>query len=73
MHAVEVDDLMQDSIKAVRNKDDDITQCDALDMELKSREQTMLSKFKKPKYMMEKHGYDAEVYDAQVPSKGERT
>ena len=60
MHAMEVDDLMQDLIEAVRNRDNDITEDDALDMELKSREQEILSKFKEAKDRMDKHGYDAE-------------
>ena len=43
MHAMEIDDLMQDLIEAVRNRDDDITRDDSLDMELKSREQVILA------------------------------
>ena len=60
MHALEIDDLMQDLIEAVCNRDNDITRDDALDMELKSREQAILSKFKEAKDRMDKYGYDGE-------------
>ena len=59
MHAMEVDDLMQDLIEAVRNRDDDITRDDSLDMELKSREQAILAKFKEAKDILDRDGYDA--------------
>ena len=60
MHAMEIDDLMQDLIEAVRNRDDDITRDDALDMELKAREQSILSKFMEAKNRMDRGGYDAQ-------------
>ena len=60
MHAMEIDDLMQDLIEAVRNRDDDITRDDALDMELKAREQSILSKFMEAKNRMGRHGYAGE-------------
>ena len=59
MHAMEIDDLMQDLIEAVRNRDDDITRDDSLDMELKSREQAILAKFKEAKDILDRDGYDA--------------
>ena len=60
MHALEIEDLMQDLIEAVRNRDNDVTQDDALDMELRSREEAILSKFKEAKDRMDKDGYDSE-------------
>ena len=59
MHAMEIDDLMQDLIEAVRNRDSNITQDDAMDMELKAREQSILSKFMKAKKRLDRGGYDA--------------
>ena len=59
MHAMEIDDLMQDLIEAVRNRDDDITRDDSLDMELKNREQAILAKFKEAKDILDRDGYDA--------------
>ena len=56
---MEIDDLMQDIIEAVRNRSNDITRDDALSMELKNREKSILSKFKEAKDKLDKHGSNA--------------
>ena len=57
---MEIDNWMQDLIEAVRNRDNDITWDDALGMELKTRDQSILSKFIETKNRMDRRGYDAE-------------
>ena len=69
---MEVDDLMQDIIEAVRNRFNNISRDDALDMELKSREQSILSKFKVAKDGLDKSGNDAECMHKFL-QKGKKT
>ena len=71
-NAMEVDDLMQDIIEAVRNRSNDITRDDALSMELKNREQSILSKFKEAKDKLDKCGNDADCMHKML-QKGEMT
>ena len=56
---MEIDDLMQDIIEAVRDRDDHMTRNDALDIELKAKEDSIVSKFMEAKEYFEEHGYDA--------------
>ena len=70
INAMEIDDLMQDIIEAVRNRSNDITRDDALSMELKNREQSILSKFKEAKDTLDKRGNDAEFMHKML-QKGE--
>ena len=67
---MEIDDLMKDIIEAVRNRSNDITRDDALSMELKNREQSILSKFKEAKDTLDKRGNDAEFMHKML-QKGE--
>ena len=72
IQAMEIDDLMQDIIEAVRNRSNDITRDDALSMELKNREQSILSKFKEAKDKLDKCGNDADCMHKML-QKGEMT
>ena len=69
---MEIDDLMQDIIEKVRNKSNNITRDDALSMELKNREQSILSKFKEAKDKLDKCGNDADCMHKML-QKGEMT
>ena len=72
INAMEIDDLMQDIIEAVRNRSNDITRDDALSMELKNREKSILSKFKEAKDKLDKCGNDADCMHKML-QKGEMT
>ena len=58
LHAMEIDDLIQNIIEAVDERDNDITRDVALDMELKVREESILLKFKRAKEKLDGMGQD---------------
>ena len=55
---MEIDDLIQNIIEAVDERDNDITRDVALDMELKVREESILLKFKRAKEKLDGMGLD---------------
>ena len=55
---MEIDDLIQNIIEAVDERDNDITRDVALDMELKVREESILLKFKRAKEKLDGMGQD---------------
>ena len=57
---MKIDDLMQDIVEGLEKRKDDISVEDAIDRELKLREDTIVAKFRIANKRLEKKGYDEE-------------
>ena len=60
LNAMKIDDLIQDIVEAIEKRMDDISLEDAIDGQLKQREDAIVSKFKIAHQKLEKKGYDEE-------------
>lgn len=60
LNAMKIDDLIQNIVKAIEKRMEDISLEDAIDRQLKQREDVIVSKFKIAHQRLEKRGYDEE-------------
>ena len=61
LNAMKIDDLIQDIVESIEKRMDDISLEDAIDRQLKQREDQIVSKFKIAHERLEKKGYDEET------------
>ena len=60
LNAMKIDDLIQNIVEAIERRMEDISLEDAIDKQLKEREDAIVSKFKIAHQRLEKRGYDEE-------------
>lgn len=72
LHAMEIDDLIQDIIEAVEKRIDEISVEGAIEREIKVREGPIIAKFRDAKERLQKKGYDEEnlwkIFEKKVVS-----